>query len=213
MDYMIYILTICISAPLILMAALADAKSRRLLGFMILGIYIAVLASEINSLLASAFADTMDYFHITIVITPLTEEILKAAPLLFTAIVFCDNREVLFQRAMSIGLGFSILENTFIVTKHVETVSLLWAMIRGFSSGLMHALCTISIGIGISMIKRHKKLFACSTFAWLMTAAIYHSLFNMLVQSDYWLVGAMIPIASYIPIAIVIWKRKLNAAA
>jgi hypothetical protein len=50
---MIYILAICISAPLVLMSALADAKSRRLFGFMILGMYIAVLASEINALLPS----------------------------------------------------------------------------------------------------------------------------------------------------------------
>ena len=211
MDYMIYILAICISAPLILMAVLADAKSRRLLGFMILGICIAVLAAEINSLISSAFADSMDRFHVTITITPICEEILKALPLLFTAIVFCDNREFLFQRAMSIGLGFAILENTFILIKNVETASLLWAMIRGFSSGLMHALCTISVGIGISMIKRRRKLFICSTFAWLMVAIVYHSMYNMLVQSDYWYVGVAIPAISYIPIAIVIKRKKLNA--
>ena len=210
MDYMIYILAICISAPLILMAALADAKSRRLLGFMILGIYIAVLASEINALLSFAFADPMDHFHITITITPANEEILKALPLLFTAIVFCDDREILFQRAMSIGLGFAIMENTFILIKNVESVSLLWAMIRGFSSSLMHALCTIGIGIGISMIKRRRKLFVCSTFAWLMAAITYHSLYNMLVQSDHWYVGVAIPVISYIPIAIVITKKRLN---
>lgn len=210
MDYLIYILAICISAPLILMTALADAKSRRLLGFMILGMYIAVLASEINSILSILVADSMDRFRLTITITPVSEEILKALPLLFTAIVFSDNREVLFQRAMSIGLGFAILENTFILIKNVETVSLLWAMIRGFSSGLMHALCTISIGIGISLIKRRRKLFVCSTFAWLMVAAIYHSMYNMLVQSDYWYVGVAIPAISYIPVAIVIKRRKLN---
>ena len=83
MDYMIYILAICISAPLILMSALADAKSRRLLGFMILGMYVAVLASEINAILAVLFRDSMDHFHLTITITPVCEEILKALPLLF----------------------------------------------------------------------------------------------------------------------------------
>ena len=210
MDYMIYILAICISAPLVLMSALADAKSRRLFGFMILGMYIAVLASEINALLALLLGDAMDYFHLTITITPVCEEILKALPLLFTAVVFCDNRDRLFQRAMSIGLGFAILENTFILIKNVESVSLLWAMIRGFSSGLMHSLCTISIGIGISLVKRRRKLFVCSTFAWLMVASIYHSMYNMLVQSDYWYVGVAIPAISYLPVAVVIKKRKLN---
>ena len=99
-----------------------------------------------------------------------------------------------------------------ILIKNVETASLLWALIRGFSSGLMHALCTISVGIGILLVNKRRKLFFCSTFAWLMTATIYHSLFNMLTQSDYVYVGVAIPIVSYIPIAIVIWKRRLNAA-
>lgn len=212
MDYLIYILAICISAPLILMTFVADPKSRRLFGFIILGMYIAVLASEINSIFAYLCKDTLDNFHLTITVTPICEEILKALPLLFTAIMISDNREVLFQQAMSIGLGFAILENTFILIKSVETASLLWALIRGFSSGLMHALCTISVGIGISLVKKRRKLFFCSTFAWLMTATIYHSLFNMLTQSDYVSVGVAIPIVSYIPIAIVIWKRRLNAA-
>ena len=211
MDYLIYILAICISAPLILMTALADPKTRRLLGFMILGMYIAVLASEINSILSYIFRNSMDFFHLTITVTPVSEEILKALPLLFTAVVISDNREFLFQQAMSVGLGFAILENTFILIQNVESVSLLWAMIRGFSSGLMHALCTICVGIGISLVKKRRKLFVCSTFAWLLTASIYHSLFNMLVQSDYWYVGVMIPIVSYIPIAIIIMKRKLNS--
>jgi RsiW-degrading membrane proteinase PrsW (M82 family) len=103
------------------------------------------------------------------------------------------------------------LENTFILIKNVESVSLLWALIRGFSSGLMHALCTIGIGIGISMIKRRKKLFICSTFAWLMIATVYHSMYNMLVQSDYWYIGVAIPAITYIPIAIIIIKKRLNA--
>jgi RsiW-degrading membrane proteinase PrsW (M82 family) len=158
MDYLIYTLAICISAPLILMTALADPKTRRLLGFMILGMYIAVLASEVNSILSYLFKNSMDYFHLTITVTPVSEEILKALPLLFTAIMISDNREFLFQQAMSIGVGFAILENTFILSQNVESVSLLWAMIRGFSSGLMHALCTISIGVGISLIKRVVRL-------------------------------------------------------
>lgn len=177
---------------------------------MIVGMYIAVLASEINALLADLLEGSMDHFHLTITVTPLGEEILKALPLLFAVVVLGDNRERLFQRAMSIGLGFAILENTFILIRNVESVSLLWAMIRGFSSGLMHALCTISIGIGMSLIKRRRKLFVCSTFAWLMVASMYHSMYNMLVQSDYWYVGAVIPVLSYIPVAIIIKKRKLN---
>jgi undecaprenyl-diphosphatase len=47
-------------------------------------------------------------------------------------------------------------------------------------------------------------------FAWLMVATIYHSMFYMLVQSDYMYVGVAIPVISYIPITIVIKKKRLN---
>ena len=50
---------------------------------------------------------TLDNFRLTIMVTPVCEEILKALPLLFTAIMISDNREVLFQQAMSIGLGLT----------------------------------------------------------------------------------------------------------
>ena len=50
---------------------------------------------------------TLDNFHLTIMVTPVCEEILKALPLLFTAIMISDNREVLFQQAMSIGLDLN----------------------------------------------------------------------------------------------------------
>ena len=74
MDYLIYILAICISAPMILMTVLADSKTRRLLGFMILGMYIAVLAAEFNSILAYLFSNSMDYFHLTITVILSTSE-------------------------------------------------------------------------------------------------------------------------------------------
>lgn len=210
MDYLIYILAICISAPLFLMMILSEPKSRRLLGFMILGISIAVLSSEVNTLLKFLFDGMYDFFHLTISITPISEEFLKSMPLIFVAVFITDRRDVLFSGALAIGLGFAVMENTFILLQNIETVSIFWAIIRGFSSGLMHALCTLVVGIGISMVRKRRKLFATGTFAFLAAATIYHSLFNLLIQSDYMLVGALLPIVTYIPLVYLSHKRKWN---
>lgn len=210
MDYLIYVLAICICSPLLLMMLLADSKTRHLLGFLILGIAISVLASEINTLLRFAFRDTMDFFHLTTSATPLSEEILKALPLLFVAVFVTDRRETLYTQAMSIGIGFAVMENTYILLQNVENVSLLWAVIRGFASGLMHSLCTLMIGVGISMVRKKRKLFITGTFALLVSASIYHSLFNMLIQSQFSYVGALLPILTYIPIAVYTLKRSKN---
>lgn len=208
MDHLIYVLAVCISAPLLLMMAVADSKTRRLLGFMILGISLLVLASEINTLLREALGAYLDDFHLTTSVTPLCEELLKAMPLLFVALFLTDDRSVLFSQAMAIGVGFAVMENTYILLQNLETVTLFWALIRGFASGLMHALCTLFIGIGISMVRKRRKLFFCGTFALLVAAAIYHSMFNMLIQSSYMYIGAMIPIATYCALVWADRRRK-----
>lgn len=208
MDYLIYILAICISSPLFLMMIIADNKTRRLLGFMIGGIAISIVASEINAVMRDVVFPTLDLFHITTSVTPICEEILKALPLLFVAIFITDKPNVLFTQAMSIGIGFAVMENAYVLLQNVETVSIFWAIIRGFSSGLMHSVCTLFVGIGVSIIKKRRKLFLTGTFALLVSAAIYHSLFNMLIQSDFMYVGASLPILTYAVLAYSIYKQQ-----
>lgn len=209
MENLIYFLVICISAPMLLMFFIARKKTRQMIGFLILGMCIAVLASELNSLLAAFFGDRMDYFHLTISITPISEEILKAIPLIIMAFAFADNKELIYSAAILIGIGFAVLENTFILLQNIESVTLVWALIRGFSSGLMHALCTVVMGIGISMVRKQKKVFICGTFALLLMVTTYHSIFNMLVQSPkYMYFGALVPIVTYIPLLITVYKKK-----
>ena len=210
MDYLVYILAICISSPLFLMMIIADNKTRRLLGFMIGGIGISIVASELNAIMRDFVFPSMDLFHLTTSITPLCEEILKAMPLLFVAVFITDKRSVLFTQAMSIGIGFAVMENAYVLLKNIETVSLFWAMIRGFSSGLMHSVCTLFVGIGISLIKKRRKLFLTGTFALLVAASIYHSLFNMLIQSKFMYVGALLPILTYFVLAYAVYKQQKN---
>lgn len=212
MDCLIYILAVCICAPLLLMMLIADNKTRRLLGFMICGICIAVVTSEVNAIMRDMVFTSLDLFHITTSVTPVCEEIIKALPILFVAIFITDNRSILFTQAMSIGIGFAIMENTYILLKNVETVSLFWAILRGFSSGLMHSICTLLVGIGISMVRKRRKLFFTGSFALLVAASIYHSLFNMLIQSNYMYVGAMFPIITYLILVCVLYKKQKNSA-
>lgn len=210
MDDLIYILAICIVAPLLLMMMIADSKTRRLLGFMVGGIGISVFASEVNAILRDFVFPTLDLFHLTTSITPLCEEMLKAIPLLFVAVVITDKPNVLFTQAMSIGIGFAVMENTYVLLQSVDSVSIFWALLRGFSSGLMHSICTLFIGIGIGMIHKRKKLFLTGTFALLVAATIYHSLFNMFIQSDYMYFGAAMPIVTYLVLAYALYQKQKN---
>ena len=195
-----YVLYICIAVPLLLMLILLKGRSKLLLGFMLIGITVCLFISEINSLLSPLFDQDMVY--LTTVITPITEELAKMIPILFFALVFDDKRETLFMIALALGIGFGLFENTVILVQNIESVSIVWALIRGFSTALMHGICTLCVGLGISFVRKKKKLFWSGLFALLTLAAVYHGIFNMLqLENKY--IGADLPIVTYIPIIVV----------
>ena len=80
MDNMIYILFISISVPLLLMALLMDKKARLPISFVLIGIFVSVFASEVNGLLSKLLS--LDMYSKTVIVTPVSEELLKALPIL-----------------------------------------------------------------------------------------------------------------------------------
>lgn len=205
MDHLSYVAFICLTVSLGLMLPLMEKKARRILIFMIVGIFSCLFVSEINGILLRAFNN--DSYYITTTITPITEEIVKALPILYFAIVISDDRRALTSNAFAVGVGFAVLENSVILIQNLENVSVFWALARGFGSGLVHGICTVMVGFGIYYIKKRRKLFYCGTFALLSLAIIYHSIFNQLVQSDFQYVGILLPIITYIPILLLVRKN------
>ena len=209
MDNLTYIDFIAITVSLALMLPLMKKELRRLVIFMITGIFACLFVSEINNLLLRAFNN--DIFFVTTTITPVTEEIVKMLPILFFAIVVSDEKSTLIPISFAVGVGFALLENVVILTQNVETVTIFWALVRGFGSGLVHGICTVMVGWGISYIKKRRKFFYCGTFALLSAAIIYHAIYNLLVQSQYQYVGILLPTITYIPVILFLRKKKIKA--
>ena len=203
MDSLIYILFISIFFPLFLMMLLVEKKARLPIIFVMTGIFVSVFASEVNGVLLSMLGITQ--YDATITLAPVTEELLKAFPILFYAVVISDKKEKLFTAAMATGIGFAILENAYYLIINYQSFSIVSALIRGFGTGLMHGMCTLLVGFGVSFIRKRRKLFAVGTFALLSTAITYHSIFNMLVQSKYSMVGAILPLVTYLPFFV--WRH------
>lgn len=204
MDSLIYILFVSIFFPLFLMMVLVEKKARLPMAFVLVGMFISLFASEVNGVLLKVFK--LEIYEATINLTPITEELMKAIPILFFALVISDKRETLFTASMATGIGFAFLENTYCLIVNYQSFSFISALVRGFGTGLMHGICTLLIGFGISFVRKRKKLFAVGTFALLTTAITYHSIFNMLVQSEYPAVGALLPFATYI--VFLMWRVK-----
>lgn len=206
MDNLIYILFISIFIPILLMALLVEKKTRLPIIFVLIGMYISLFSSEINAFLKTVL--NLNSYELTTVLAPITEEILKALPILFYAIVVSDKKEILFTSSMATGIGFAILENAFYLLNNSANFYFIDAVVRAFGAGLMHGMCTLLVGVGISFVKRKRKLFAVGTFALLSVAIIYHGIYNMLIQSHLVIIGVILPIVTYIPFFI--WRIYKN---
>ena len=160
MENLIYILFISVFVPILLMALLIEKKARLPISFVLVGIFISVFAAEINGLLRILLL--MDAFEFTVIVTPITEEILKALPILIYAMLVSDKKETLFTASMATGIGFAVLENAFYLLND-PSFNMMDAIIRAFGTGLMHGMCTLLVGVGISFAKKRSKIF-CKIF-------------------------------------------------
>ena len=203
MDNLIYILFVSVFVPILLMAGLLEKKAREPITFVLIGIFVSVFAAEVNGLLRNLLPLTP--FEVTIIVTPITEEILKAIPILVYATALSAKKEKLFTASMAVGIGFAVLENAFYMLNDVS-FNMIDAIIRAFGAGLMHGMCTLLVGVGLSFAKKRSKIFVVGTFALLSTAITYHGIYNMLVQSDYDVIGFLLPMATYVPFFI--WRIK-----
>ena len=200
---MIYILFICIIVPILLMLPLLTGRSRLLMGYLLIGVFCCLFAAGVNGYIRHFVGG--DLYYITTNLTPVVEEIIKALPILYYAFLFNADKSKLIPLAFAVGVGFAVLENMIILTQNIATVSVFWAVIRGFASGLMHGICTSFVGYGISFVKTRKKLFYSGTFALLTLAVTYHSVFNTLVQSEtYKYLGFVLPLSTYVPFIVYI---------
>jgi RsiW-degrading membrane proteinase PrsW (M82 family) len=212
MENISYIVFICFALPFLLGIPIARKQTRLVLLFTFIGMCCCLFISEVNGLINSLIGQ--DMFYLTTNITPLTEELIKALPVLVFAIFVSSERQTLLTIAFMTGLGFALLENATILVETVllqGSVDILWALIRTLGAGLLHSLCTTSVGVGISFIRDQKKIFLCGSFALLSQAIVYHSVYNSLIQSDYKYLGAAMPMVTYLIIVIIlviVYRKK-----
>lgn len=211
MEQMSGILYICIALPMIpMLFILPDKRSKLFLGYMIIGATVCLVAGGVNQWLLELFGG--DGMYVTTNITPVSEELMKAIPVLYFAVLFSDDRETLLSIAFALGVGFAVLENAVILTQQITNVTVAWALTRVVGAALMHGACTAAIGMGMSYIRKRRKLFFCGTFSLLTLSIIFHATFNVLVQSRFRAAALIMPAAVFIPLTVKILLRRRKAA-
>ena len=205
-----YILYLCLTIPMIFSLIMMRGTPKLIVTYIILGTTVCLIASEINGMLygyAEYMGGSMKTIFFCTNYSPAVEEILKALPVLFFAFFVSDKLSTLVQISFATGLGFAIMENMITLFQHQENVDIVWAILRGIGASLMHGICTVAVGMGISFVRKQKKLFVCGTLGLLAMAMVYHAFYNATIMSQYKYFGFLIPIATFIPMNIYFSKN------
>ncbi len=182
-------------------------KTRRFIAFLIAG-----MASCLAIVFWHKFAQNVTGYsgrYYTCNFAPFFEELFKLLPILIYAFIAKPKRQTLLECAVAVGVGFSIVENAGYLVFRKETYSIVLAVIRGFSTGVMHGTTTLLEGIMLSFVRTRRKLFYTGTAALFIAAVTYHSLFNQIVTSKYELIAYIMPAVTIIPLAIVLGRKKM----
>ncbi len=201
-----FILFISFAAPLIMTLFVCKDKARTLLTFLFIGTVVCLFCGEFSAIILKLLPFDKKYF--TSNFTPLFEEFFKALPILVYAFMFKPKKRTLLECSILVGVGFAVLENAFILGGAANSVSVANALIRGFGAGMMHGVCTLAVGYGMTFVHTRRKLFYTGTTALLAVATIYHSVYNTLVQSEHQLVGFLLPVITFIPVLILLKRTE-----
>ena len=206
MENLNLILFISFAAPLLMTLFISKGKLRIGLIFLFIGTCVCLFCGEFNTFMLRLSPYDMRYF--TSNFTPLFEEIFKALPILFYAFVFKPEKRTLLECSVLVGVGFAVLENAFILGGSASSVTIGLALIRGFGAGIMHGICTLNVGYGMTFVHTKRKLFYTGTIALLTVSIVYHGMYNTLAQSQYQLAGFLLPLFTFIPVVILLKKAE-----
>ncbi len=209
MDNVSIILYVCIVIPFLLVLPVLDKKGKRIVLSMAIGLSACLICTFLNQAVYSMLGESKYYYTTTV--SPVIEEFVKAIPILIFAFVISDELEDILPVSFSLGVGFAVLENAILFIGSLNNADYIWAVARGFGAGLMHSICTMGVGLGLSYVKKDKKIFYSGTFALLSAAITYHAIFNTLVQSYLMYLGLLLPILTYLPVNLILIKKKRSA--
>lgn len=201
------IIFICLAIPLSMMLCVFRDRARVLLGFLLVGIFMGLFAGQINGFIRNQTGLSVRF--LTVNITPIVEEILKAIPIVFITFLIRPDSRFLLECSISVGVGFATMENVCLLFDASSMLSAGEIIARGFGAGMMHGVSTLAVGYSMVFAGRDRKFSYTGTIAALSVAVIYHSIYNVLVQSEYPLLGILLPLLSFVPLLFVLNHKRI----
>ena len=200
------ILFVSFALPMIMSFFVCKNRVRLALIFFFIGMCVCLFCGELSAVAMAALPYDRQFFSCSI--APFFEEIFKAFPILVFVFVMNPERRTLYECSALVGVGFAVLENAFIIGGMSSYVSLTDALMRGLGAGIMHGLCTLAVGYGMSFVHTRRKLFLTGTIAMLSASTVYHATYNTIVQSTHLWMGVLLPVVTLVPVLILMDRTE-----
>lgn len=170
---------ICISIPLLVVSVFVRGSARKFAISSFTGMIVSLLAAYITGFLNMKLG--WEYDKSLIFISPVVEEILKFAPMIFYVFMFDAAEEEYAHIALGIGAGFATFENCcYLIVGETENLRIM--AIRGMAVGVMHLISMLILAAGLIIARRFKALTYSVTIGVLSFSMTIHALYNLLVS-------------------------------
>jgi RsiW-degrading membrane proteinase PrsW (M82 family) len=153
------------------------------MAFFTVGLAICLLSAYVNSFLVMLSANLLEADASAIRLTPVCEEVLKAFPLFVYIALFKPEKDEIIRTALAVGMGFATLENCCYLIQYGAS-EFLFVLVRGFSAGIMHAVCAAALGYGVAFVMSRKHLAFPGAVGMLCVTTTFHAIYNLFVSAS-----------------------------
>ena len=190
--------------PLVACMFCVRGKPRSIVAALIAGMCTCLLSSYVSSFFAQM--NGLNAVQTAVEIAPAVEEVLKLLPLLFYLLVAEPDVKDVRQAFVFLAVGFATMESAFYLAESGLSDPTVLAL-RGLSTAMMHLVCGVVVGYGLTRAWEHSWLRAAATFGLLCLAMSYHDLFNLLAAAggNATIAAVALPLATFA--ALVVLER------
>jgi len=169
-----------IATPFVACLFCVRGRPRSIAASLLIGMCVCLLSAYVSSFAAQVIG--IDSVQAAIQVAPAVEETLKLLPLLLFLLVAEPKVENIGLAYVFVAVGFATMESAFYLADAGLAEPGMLAL-RGLSTAMMHLVCGVVMGHGLTRAWGRLWLRAAGTFGLLCLAMSYHSLFNLLVAA------------------------------
>ena len=171
---------VLIAAPLVACLLCVRGRSRLVVAGLLIGMVACLASAYVSSFIAQMAG--LDALHTAVEIAPTVEETFKLLPLLFYLVTLEPDADDVDLAFVVVAVGFATMESAFYLGDvGLEDPGTL--LLRGLSTAMMHLVCGVTLGFGLTRAWNYQWLRIAGTFGLLCLAMVYHGLFNLLVAA------------------------------